>query len=177
MIRHMTNATYSRRSLFVAYSFRELESVMTPGKEQQVRAHILVHKLEAERAQWEWHGSSETFKPSLSDTPSPSKSLLLLPKQFLQLGTTYESVGPFSFKQPQRETEDDAQSPPLVSASTHMQCRTRPSTTCRHKHVDTHRAGDNCTHGMSQLISRKCQETSAGEAKSMANSQGQGGDS
>lgn len=38
MIRHMTNATYKRRSLFVAYNIRQLES------EMQMRAHILVHK-------------------------------------------------------------------------------------------------------------------------------------
>lgn len=30
----MTNATDNRRSLFVAYSFKELESMMTQGKER-----------------------------------------------------------------------------------------------------------------------------------------------
>lgn len=72
--------------------------------EQALRAHILIHRNEAEnnnRMAWAF----KTSKPTPSDTPPPTRPHLLdLPKQFHQLRATYSHIWarwePFSFKPP-----------------------------------------------------------------------------
>jgi hypothetical protein len=69
--------------------------------QEQLRAHIWIHKQEAEREHWEWPMSSETSKPNPCDTPPPTRSQLFLPKRFHKIETsmqTYEQMAPFSPK-------------------------------------------------------------------------------
>jgi hypothetical protein len=54
-------------------------TIMVGSKEQQHRAYILIHRY-------------QNSKPTSSDTPPPARPhLLILPKQFHQLGTEYSN--------------------------------------------------------------------------------------
>ena len=62
--------------------------------------------IQTERANWEWGGLLKSQGPPHSDAPLPIRPhLLILPKQFYQLGTkTFKHVSlwvSFSFKPPQ----------------------------------------------------------------------------
>lgn len=52
---------HTKKACLGTYSPRGLESMMA---EEQLRAHILIHKQGTERAHWEWPTSSKTSKPT-----------------------------------------------------------------------------------------------------------------
>ena len=73
-------------------SWPSLERVRYPAcmaLEQYLGAYILVHTHEAKRSNWELHGLFELSKPI---PPPIEPHLLILPKQFHQLGTTHSNM-------------------------------------------------------------------------------------
>jgi hypothetical protein len=53
----------------------------------------MIYKQDAEKAHWKWYTFFEILKPTLNNTLPPTRPhLLILPKQFHQLGTEQSKV-------------------------------------------------------------------------------------
>lgn len=91
----MARATY-KGEFNLAYGSRGLESMMVEQRhvgrqlEKQWRAYILIHNEESKRVP----GMAlvyEILRPAPNDIPTPRPHLLILPKQFYQLGLNIQT--------------------------------------------------------------------------------------
>lgn len=84
----MAKGAYKREHL-TGLSFRVLKSMMAEQRyEEQLRAHIVIHKHEAEKAYRECSKSNKATPPNSSQISPPTED---------QLVKSINSWGPFSF--------------------------------------------------------------------------------